>query len=255
MNTQARHSQEDEEAHRRSLAGAGGWPPWAVGGGAGEKPPRGRRRSPLMAGPSRLVRWRRARCSVGVVPGSADSAMRGGAAQLLGRRAERDVLDRLVGAVRAGESRALVVRGEPGVGKTALLEYLAGQASGCRVATAAGVQSEMELAFAGLHQLLAPMLDRLDRLPGPQRDALRTAFGMSAGPVPDRFLVGLAILGLLSEMAAARPLVCLVDAASPGALPGSWPGHAARPVMKGFASRIVAGPSWRVPWSPRFLTR
>jgi len=181
--------------------------------------------------------------------------MRGGAAQLLGRRAERDVLDRLVGAVRAGESRALVVRGEPGVGKTALLEYLAGQASGCRVATAAGVQSEMELAFAGLHQLLAPMLDRLDRLPGPQRDALRTAFGMSAGPVPDRFLVGLAILGLLSEMAAARPLVCLVDAASPGALPGSWPGHAARPVMKGFASRIVAGPSWRVPWSPRFLTR
>src|SRR5258708_8805564 len=137
--------------------------------------------------------------------------MRGGAAQLLGRHGECDVLDRFLGAVRAGESRALVVRGEPGVGKTALLEYLAGRALGCRVATAAGVQSEMELAFAGLHQLLAPMLDRLDRLPGPQRDALRIAFGMSAGRAPDRFLVGLAVLGLLSEVAAARPLVCLVD--------------------------------------------
>ncbi len=128
--------------------------------------------------------------------------MRGGAAQLLGRRAERDVLDRFLAAVRVGESRTLVVRGEPGVGKTALLKYLAWQASGCRLAAATGVQSEMELAFAGLHQLLAPMLDRLERLPGPQRDALRTAFGMSAGPVPDRFLVGLAVLGLLSEMAA-----------------------------------------------------
>jgi hypothetical protein len=113
--------------------------------------------------------------------------MRMGAAQLLGRRAERDVLDRLLEAVRAGESRALVVRGEPGVGKTALLQYLAGRASGCRVATAAGIQSEMELAFAGLHQLLAPMLDRLDRLPVPQRDALRTAFGMSAGPCRTAF--------------------------------------------------------------------
>src|SRR5258708_14169562 len=136
---------------------------------------------------------------------------RGRVPVLLGRRGECEVLDRLLGAVRAGESRALVVRGEPGAGKTALLEYLAGRASGCRVAAAAGVQSEMELALAGLDQLWAPMLDRLDRLPGPQRDALRTGFGMSAGPAPDRFLVGLAVLGLLSEMAAARPLVCLVD--------------------------------------------
>src|SRR5215470_16342089 len=132
--------------------------------------------------------------------------LRGRVLELLGRRAECEVLDRLLRAVRAGESRGLVVRGEPGAGKTALLDYLAGRASGCRVATAAGVQSEMELAFAGLHQLCAPMLDRLERLPGPQRDALRTAFGMSAGPVPDRFLVGLAVLGLLSEVAAARPL-------------------------------------------------
>jgi predicted ATPase len=101
--------------------------------------------------------------------------VRGRAAGLVGRRGERDVLDRLTGAVRAGESRALVVRGEPGVGKTALLDYVAERASGCRVARATGVQSEMELAFAGLHQLLASMLDRLEHLPGPQRDALRTA--------------------------------------------------------------------------------
>src|SRR5216684_8411961 len=190
--------------------GVGEKPPRAVRGGAGEKPPRAGRRS-APGWPSRLVRWPKVRYSVGVVPGSADSPMPGGAAQLLGRRAERDVLDRFLGAVRAGESRALVVRGEPGVGKTALLKYLAGRALGCRVATAAGVQSEMELAFAGLHQLLAPMLDRLDRLPGPQRDALRTAFGLSAGPVPDRFLVGLAVLGLVSEVAGERPLVCVVD--------------------------------------------
>ena len=130
---------------------------------------------------------------------------------LTDRHAECDVLSRLVAAVRAGESRALVVHGEPGVGKTALLEYLAGQASGCRVAHAGGVQSEMELAFAVLHQLCAPMLDRLERLPAPQRDALRTAFGLSAGPAPDRFLIGLAALGLLSEMAGERPLVCIVD--------------------------------------------
>ena len=130
---------------------------------------------------------------------------------LTDRHAECDVLGPLVAAVRAGESRALVVHGEPGVGKTALLEYLAGQASGCRVAHAGGVQSEMELAFAVLHQLCAPMLDRLERLPAPQRDALRTAFGLSAGPAPDRFLIGLAALGLLSEMAGERPLVCIVD--------------------------------------------
>jgi ABC-type transport system involved in cytochrome c biogenesis ATPase subunit len=100
------------------------------------------------------------------------------------------VLDRLIGAVRAGEGRALVVTGEPGVGKTALLDYLAGHAAGFRVARVMGVQSEMELAFAGVHQLCAPMLDHLDQLPVPQRDALRTAFGLSAGPAPERFLVG-----------------------------------------------------------------
>jgi DNA-binding CsgD family transcriptional regulator len=134
------------------------------------------------------------------------------AARLTGRNTECGVLDQLVEVVRhAGESRALVVHGEPGVGKTALLEYLAGHAPGCRVARATGVQSEMELAFSGLHQLCAPMLDRLEALPVPHRDALRTALGMSAGPAPDRFLIGLAVLSLLSHVAEEQPLVCLVD--------------------------------------------
>jgi len=129
------------------------------------------------------------------------------------RSDEREALDRLVEAVSGGASCALVVRGEPGVGKTVLLEYLARRApsSGCRVAHALGVQSEMELAFAGLHQLCAPMLDHLDRIPVPQHDALRIAFGMAAGPPPDRFLVGLAVLSLLSEVAAERPLICVID--------------------------------------------
>src|ERR1700694_1756068 len=140
-----------------------------------------------------------------------DFPVRGGVAELRGRRSECAVLDRLIDAVRAGESRALVVRGEPGVGKTALLDYAADHASGCLVARAAGVQSEMELAFAGLHQLCAPMLDHLDRLPIPQRDALRTALGLGPGSAPDRFLVALAVLSLLSDVAEQRPLICLVD--------------------------------------------
>jgi len=134
--------------------------------------------------------------------------------------------------VRAGEGRALVVRGEPGVGKTVLLDYLAGRASGCRVARAVGVQSEMELAFAGLHQLCAPMLDHAGSLPVPQREALRTAFGLSAGPVPDRFLVGLAVLGLLSEAAGERPLICVVDDAQ-------WLDRASAQAL-GFAARRLA---------------
>jgi DNA-binding CsgD family transcriptional regulator len=143
--------------------------------------------------------------------GHAASQSRGRAARLTGRSDEMSVLAGLVAAVRAGESRVLVVRGEAGVGKTALLDHLAGEAQGCRVVHAAGVQSEMEFAFAGLHQLLAPMLDRLERLPVPQRDALRTVFGLSAGPSPDRFLVALAVLSLLSEVAGERPLVCVID--------------------------------------------
>jgi DNA-binding CsgD family transcriptional regulator/tetratricopeptide (TPR) repeat protein len=130
---------------------------------------------------------------------------------LLGRERECEVLQRVVAGVRAGQSRVLVLRGEAGVGKTALLEQLAAIGSGCQIARAAGVESEMELPFAGLHALCAPMLDRLPRLPGPQRDALSTAFGLDAGPAPDRFMVGLAVLSLLADVAEEQPLLCIVD--------------------------------------------
>jgi DNA-binding CsgD family transcriptional regulator/tetratricopeptide (TPR) repeat protein len=157
------------------------------------------------------------------------------AQELTDRHRERDVLDRLVDAVQAGESRTLVVRGDPGVGKSALLGYLAERAHGCRVARAAGVQSEMELAFAGLHQLCAPMLGHAEQLPAPQRDALRTAFGLSAGPPPDRFLVGLAVLGLLSEVAGQQPLVCIVD-------DEQWLDHASAQALGFAARRLGADP-------------
>ena len=131
--------------------------------------------------------------------------------ELVDREHERDTLDRLVASIRAGESRALVVSGDAGVGKTALLDYLAGNASGCRVVRTVGYQSEMELAFAALHQLCVPLLEGLTRLPAPQRDALRIAFGLGPGPTPDRFLVGLAVLNLLSDAAEPQPLLCVVD--------------------------------------------
>jgi DNA-binding NarL/FixJ family response regulator len=152
---------------------------------------------------------------------------------LRGRRRECDVLDRLLDVVRGGESRALVVRGEPGVGKTALFDYLVEHASGCRVAHAVGIQSEMELPFAGVHQLLTPMLGRLERLPGPQGDALRTAFGLRSGSAPDRFLVGLATLSLLADVAEEYPLVCLVDDAQ-------WLDRASAQVLAFVARRLVA---------------
>jgi DNA-binding CsgD family transcriptional regulator len=173
-----------------------------------------------------------------------DSLMPGRPSGLMDRQAECGVLDQLINAVQAGGSRVLVVRGEPGVGKSALLDYLAGRAAGCWVVRAAGVESEMELAFAGLHQLLAPVLDRADALPVPQRDALKTAFGVSAGPVPDHFLVGLAVLGLLSEVAGERPLVCVVDdeqwldRASVQALGFAARRLAADPVGLVFAARV-----------------
>src|SRR3954463_15947573 len=152
---------------------------------------------------------------------------------LLGRRSETAMLDELLEAVRAGESRALAIRGDPGVGKTALLEYVVEHAMGCRVGQAAGVQAEMELAFAGLHQLCAPMLDRLERLPGPQRDALGSAFGLAAGHAPDGFLVGLAVLSLLAEVSEERPLVCLIDDAQ-------WLDHASAQALAFVARRLVA---------------
>jgi DNA-binding CsgD family transcriptional regulator len=130
---------------------------------------------------------------------------------LVGRGPELARLAQLLEAVRAGESAALVVRGEAGIGKSALLEHAAEHADGARVVRAAGVESEMELAFAALHQLCLPLLEGLEGLPSPQRDALGTAFGLSFGEPPARFLVGLAVLSLLSDAAEAQPLVCLVD--------------------------------------------
>jgi DNA-binding CsgD family transcriptional regulator len=164
--------------------------------------------------------------------------------RLWDRHAELSVLTGLVEAVRTRQSQVLVLRGEPGVGKTALLDEMAGQAQGCRVVRTAGVQSEIELAFAGLHQLLGPMLGRLEQLPVPQREALRTVFGLSAGPAPDRFLVGLAVLSLLSETAGKRPLVCVVDdqqwldKASAQALGFAARRLAADPVGLVFAARV-----------------
>jgi DNA-binding CsgD family transcriptional regulator len=134
-----------------------------------------------------------------------------GAPAFLGRTGERDALDRLLTRVRGGESGVLVVRGEAGIGKSAVLRYAARQASGFRVAELTGVEAEMELPFAGIHQLCATMLDRVDGLPPPQRDALRVALGMASGEVPDRFLLGLAVLSLLAAVAEERPLLCLVD--------------------------------------------
>jgi DNA-binding CsgD family transcriptional regulator len=130
---------------------------------------------------------------------------------LLGRASEREALDRLLENVRGGQSAVLVIRGEAGVGKTALLHHCARQASGFRVARIAGVESEMELPFAGLHQLCAPMLGRLGAVPEPQQAALGVALGLTSGGAPDRFLVALAALSLLTEVAAERPLLCFVD--------------------------------------------
>jgi DNA-binding CsgD family transcriptional regulator len=133
------------------------------------------------------------------------------AQRLLGRRSECAALAELLASVRTGSSRALVLRGEAGIGKSALLEYLVRHASGCAIARATGVESEMELAYAGLQQLCAPFLDRLEHLPAPQCDALGTAFGLRDGDAPDRFIVGLAVLSLLSDVAEERPLLGIVD--------------------------------------------
>jgi DNA-binding CsgD family transcriptional regulator len=138
-------------------------------------------------------------------------ARRAAAHELRGRRTECGVLDQLVARVRSGHGEAVLVRGEAGVGKTALLDYVAACADGFRVARAAGVESEMELPFAGLHQLCAPMLDLRDRLPDPQRTALDVAFGHSNGSTPDRFLVGVAVLSLLAAVSEETPLLCVVD--------------------------------------------
>jgi hypothetical protein len=155
--------------------------------------------------------------------------------ELHGRHNECAALDRLLQDVRAQSSRVLVLRGQAGIGKTALLEYLVANASGCRIARAAGVESEMELPFAGIHQLCAPMLSHLQHLPGPQRAALETAFGLNAGMAADRFIVGLAVLSLLSRVAEAQPLVCLVDDAH-------WLGRVSAQILAFVSRRLLAEP-------------
>ncbi|MFF5085404.1 ATP-binding protein [Actinoplanes sp. NPDC000266] len=154
---------------------------------------------------------------------------------LVGRHREQDELDALLGAVRSGQSRALVLRGPAGGGKTALLEVLTGRAGPVRVLRAVGVESESEIAYSALLQLCMPLLDHLDRLAVPQRKALSTAFGLAEGPAPERLLVGVAVLGLLAEAAADQPLLCVVDDAQ-------WIDRASA-VTLGFVARRLSGES------------
>jgi DNA-binding CsgD family transcriptional regulator len=156
-----------------------------------------------------------------------------GQSGLVGRGSECRVLDQLVAAVGTGESRVLVVHGAPGVGKTALLEYLESAATGIRALRAAGAESEMELTYATLHHLCGPLLDRLADLPAPQREALETVFGMRAGTPPTRFLVGLAVLSLLSDVSAGGPVLCVIDNAQ-------WMDRASAQVIAFVARRLLA---------------
>ena len=163
------------------------------------------------------------------------------ASGFLDRTSEREALDGLLAGVREGQSAVLVIRGEAGIGKTALLRYAARHASGFRVAQVTGVEAEMELPFAGIHQLCAPLLDQLDALPQPQQDALNVALGLASGEVPDRFLVGLAVLGLLSAAAEERPLLCLVeDAQWLDAASGMILGFVARRLLAESVAIVVA---------------
>src|SRR5262249_3146368 len=153
---------------------------------------------------------------------------------LLNRQRERAALDGLLEDLRSGRGRALVVRGEAGGGKSALLEHMAGAAAGMRGGGGAGGEAGVGVAVARGAQVCAPLLDRLEGLPGPQRDALRIAFGLREGGAPDRFLVGLAVLTLLAEMAEERPLLCVVDDAQ-------WLDAASAQVLAFAARRLLAG--------------
>ncbi len=155
------------------------------------------------------------------------------ASEFLDRASEREALDGLLEHAREGESAVLVIRGEAGIGKTALLRYVARHASGFRVAQVTGAEAEMELPFAGIHQLCAPLLDHLDALPQPQQDALNVALGVASGDIPDRFVVGLAVLGLLSAAAEERPLLCLVE-------DSQWLDEASGLILGFIARRLLA---------------
>ena len=155
---------------------------------------------------------------------------------LLGRARESEVLDHLAARVRSGQGQILVLRGEPGAGKTVLLDYLTQHPAGCQIARSAGAEPEAGMAFAGLHHLCTPFLSRLDHLPGPQREALRIAFSMQDGDTPDGFTVGLAVLSLLSEVARERPLICAVDDAQ-------WLDRASAQTLAFVARRLMAEPA------------
>lgn len=156
---------------------------------------------------------------------------------LVGRQRELAVLNRLLAAARDRRGGAIVVLGEPGIGKTALIERTVTSAQDFRVLRTAEREGELELAFAALQQLCAPGLDRLERLPEPQRDALSVVFGLSSGDPPDRLLVALAVLTLLSELAAEQPLLCVVDDAQ-------WLDRASAQAV-GFVARRLAKPASR----------
>ncbi|MEU0945410.1 AAA family ATPase [Streptomyces canus] len=158
---------------------------------------------------------------------------RGSGTGLIDRQNERRALGDLLAGAKDGRSGVLVLRGEAGIGKSELLKYLLERATGWRTVSAVGVQSEMELSYAGLHQLCAPLLSGIDNLPEPQRDALRTAFGLHIGAVPDRFLVGLATLSLLSDAAGSEPLLCVVDDAQ-------WLDHVSAQTLEFVARRLLA---------------
>jgi hypothetical protein len=153
--------------------------------------------------------------------------------RLLGREREREVLDRLLDGVRGGHGGVLVMRGDAGVGKTALLEYTVEAGRGFRIARTSGIEAEMELPFAVVQQLCSPFFELLERLPQPQHDALGVAFGLSIGPAPNAFLVGLAVLGLLAEAAEEQPLVCVVDDAQ-------WLDSASARTLAFVARRLLA---------------
>ncbi len=154
---------------------------------------------------------------------------------LRGRASECAALDALIAGVEPGACQVLVLRGEAGVGKTALLDYLTARAGGCRVVQIAGVESDMELAFAGLQQLCAPLLDHVGTLPEPQRRALDVAFGRDVGDTPDRFLVGLAVLSLLAAAAEERPLLAVIDDAQ-------WLDQVSVQTLAFVARRLLAEP-------------
>ena len=171
-------------------------------------------------------------------------AKAGRAPRLSGRDGECTTLRGLISNLQTGSGQVLVLRGEAGVGKSALLRYLTGQTADVRCAQVAGVESDTELAFAGLQQLCAPLMSHLGELPEPQREALTVAFGLGLGTTPDRFLVGLAVLSLMSAAAEDKPLLCVVDDAQ-------WLDEVSLQTLGFVARRLLAS---RSRWCSRCVT-